>query len=1123
METKLNELIAALTEVTKRLGDISTGRGAERAEDSDPSDPFNPEASQKEKDNKSLAEAQAEAHFKAKEKYDKSNNIDYKTQADVISQAHFKAKSKYDKANKPPRKVVEDNKDGAILQALHKIGVSLDKWSDKKIAAINKKWSDMGDWGLISTLLVGAAAVVAGVMSAISGFFTTIWKSKWFRWLKGKGLKAVRGYWRMISWPFRKIGNALSKGIKAVKSSKWFKNIKNFFKPVGDFFRKITTAIKNNKVGKLVGDLFKPVSDWFKRLKMKMTGGTGKFTFSSVGKYLKDLFMGTPEKPGIFSKIGQIFVKIKDFIMKNPAMRTAIKVGGTIGRLLGKIFLPLTIILGVYDGVTGFMDGYEEDGIIGGIKGAVIGIVDGLIGGLIRMIEGGMKWVAEALGLKNFAAAINPSGFLQPVYDAFGGVVDFIAGIFTLDLDRMWKGIKGFFGGALDLGQWFIETPINMCVNFLKDIFGFGDPDVPFDFGDWFEETIWGPTVNFFTGIGDWWDDVWAESKRRWEAGVASIKKFFTSIGDWFSDVWEETARRWDKGVENIKNFFGSIGNWFSDVYDRSLERWNRGVENIKRFFSSIGDWFSDIYEESLRRFNQGVENIKKFFSDIGNWFSEKWDSFTGYLGDVWDGLGMLFSDPKEALKKIIPEWAQDFFGWMGDKLSGVWSGITGIFDEIANFDVGDWVKKSIKEHPGGAWLYDKLWGEEEKFAAAAAKEKKMLSGELKSNVSDSAAIDEIVKETQAAGVKAGGDTYAERTTKLYDKMRTAVSDAQGDKSKMLKKLSSSDERKILAYAAYAEGLDIKDKRAVDAFWNKMAGGYEDVWGTMNTSKSADGYMSSIANTSAGLQLGQEKHDAGVNALLRHIKSTGQVQIGGAIIPVDTEDRWPPKLKSNQVFTPAMIKGFQDIAKSKKQGDKLYKGALDRMGISKAIADEIVRLKKLEEAEAAKLPVIRGELDPAQYENQTPALDKETQDRFDQNPPLTQEQFKMLSGQVGSGKKLDDFIWRPGDDPVAFNKGDLLMGIHEETGKRMRAQSLTGTPNTDKQLLGKLDVLCQIMNEHSEIHKQTLKTLHEAGLTKDGDSANVVGNNSNNTTINNVQQDQSIITFRDRTLGRIQR
>ena len=248
----------------------------------------------------------------------------------------------------------------------------------------------------------------------------------------------------------------------------------NIFQPIKGFFGG----------GAVKGGAFKPILGLFDDAKVALQG---------VVKPIKDFFKGLTGKGGIFNAVDGPIAKILAPIK-------------AIGRTIGKLFLPLTIILGIFDGVSGFMKEYEDTGsIVDGIRGAVVGIVDGFIGTFVRLITDLVGMALSFLGLDNLGKFVTEFGEKITGFfgDAIGGIVDIITGIFTLDFDRILKGFGNLFSGT---GQFFLTVltaPIDMAVNFIKDIFGFGDPDKPFSLIDFFLGED-GPVMsawNWFTSL----------------------------------------------------------------------------------------------------------------------------------------------------------------------------------------------------------------------------------------------------------------------------------------------------------------------------------------------------------------------------------------------------------------------------------------------------------------------------------------------------------------------------------------------------------------------------------------------------------------------------------------------
>ena len=230
--------------------------------------------------------------------------------------------------------------------------------------------------------------------------------------------------------------------------------------------------------GAIKGGAFKAILGLFDDAKIALQG---------VLKPIKGFFTGLTGAGGLFNAVDGPIAKILAPIK-------------TIGKTIGKLFLPLTIILGIFDGVSGFMKEYENTGsIVDGIRGAVVGIVDGFIGTFVRLITDLVGMALEFLGLENLGKFVTEFGEKITGFfgEAIGGIVDIITGIFTLDVDRILKGFGNLFSGTGSFFLTVLTAPIDMAVNFIKDIFGFGEPDKPFSLLDFFLG-VDGPVMSAF-------------------------------------------------------------------------------------------------------------------------------------------------------------------------------------------------------------------------------------------------------------------------------------------------------------------------------------------------------------------------------------------------------------------------------------------------------------------------------------------------------------------------------------------------------------------------------------------------------------------------------------------------
>jgi len=347
-------------------------------------------------------------------------------------------------------------------------------------------------------------------------------------------------------------GGNLSKGFKA--------NISGPILAKFDDFKMKLPKAPFSGVVTFFDDMMKPIKGFFQSPTMKMitknideAGKTIAAVFAPFKNAITGLFGGgaaAGQGAGAFAKITG---PLKAF-----------------GKAVSKLFLPLTIILGIFDGVSGFMKEYEETGsIVDGIRGAVVGIVDGFIGSFVRLITDLVGMALSFLGLDNLGSYISEFGenLTGSFSDVIGGLVDFVMGIFTLDVDRIWGGLKGVAGGVADFFFTVVSAPLDMAINFLKDIFNFGDPDQPFSLKEFFLGED-GPVMSAwnwfkglftfdFTSIKEKIFAIGTMMKALAKGGLAAAGAMLPggeSPGEAFSRVFNEVMSSAGGGGDNITN-----------------------------------------------------------------------------------------------------------------------------------------------------------------------------------------------------------------------------------------------------------------------------------------------------------------------------------------------------------------------------------------------------------------------------------------------------------------------------------------------------------------------------------------------------------------------------------------
>ena len=271
----------------------------------------------------------------------------------------------------------------------------------------------------------------------------------------------------------------------------YFESLGKTFKTVGGFidkkvfkgfFKKTGLAIKTS-FDNLGTNIKTKIGNFFKRFGKK-TGISGalekiKTFFTNVSRFFKRAIGPRKIKraidavKGVVGKVASFFNTIKDKVANSKGFQRFIKFASkakALGKIFGKLFFPIKVIMGVFSFVKGFMKGYKEGGIIEGIKQGIFGLFDTIIGSVLELGAKLASFVLKFFGLNNAAEAIKESMamILDGVKNIFGGLIDLVKAIFTLDgalimesLGKIWSGIKDIF----------MAGP-NYFMALIKDIFG---------------------------------------------------------------------------------------------------------------------------------------------------------------------------------------------------------------------------------------------------------------------------------------------------------------------------------------------------------------------------------------------------------------------------------------------------------------------------------------------------------------------------------------------------------------------------------------------------------------------------------------------------------------------------
>lgn len=1094
MNETIEKLISALTEAVHKLNDKSTGEAIE----SDPKNAFRSTPEQtKSKDNKILAKQIAEANREEAEEARKSKG---RTIAKEIL----------------PISIVSIDK--KALNALADI-IPVTTNKVKEQAKPKEKTSGFG-MTLLKGLAYTAFAAIVGPVMFLFGFFEEISKQKWFIKLK----KFIKG--------------------------KFWEPIKKFFKPVGDFFSKIKNSKFIKSITTKIDDIWTGLKKFGGRVKSFMKPIARMFNL--VGK----LFGGGASGGGIFSKIAGFFNPAK-----NPIIKGIMSFAKGLGTVLGKIFLPLTIIMEAFNFITGFMDGYEEGGVMGGLEQGVTDVFNSLIGWPLDMLKSGLSWILGAFGFEDAEKALDSFSFQDMFSEMFDRVFANIGHFFG----RFTKLFDAFFGegegidwaGAMEsvIGIFkgipaFIGDMIKDGLSMVLGMFGFDGASEwldSFSFQDILDKII-GSLVSGFMSVIDWVGLLFTEPSKAFkkisdwfdkllEDPVGTIKEmlpqWMTDFGGWIYDIAIKPLADFFGGVADDpatakKNMLSYLPEWMTGFAGWVFDNYIMPIVNyfdkllsgdivgafaalVPPWLKEFGGWLYDNTIGKIMQFFDGVKNnsegmkqnflamLPSWMTGFGTWiwdnaikpiadfFNSLFDDPAGTLKSLipewvldvagWlydnalapivDWFGTLFDDPAAAFAAMIPDWVKDVGGWIGGHFSEIWDNMVAIFEPLLNFDFSSLVPDWIKD-----WMGDDF--EAEKAKAEAEKTGKMLA---KAGVSGDAAA--AVAQAKKASMEGRGNVDAQES--VADEYEERIRKSVGDKKAM-----SANQIDLLAEALAADSDAQNTKLGKEVL--KLTGGSFDHTSSEHKAILArhmkkmydsemvgddvdDDYDESIEALSkaAGKQVAKRRVDIDtVKALVESIRKVGGVKLGAEMYRLD----------GTSAVTGGMLKQLEYIYKQSDADIEILKKAYTKLNITPA--------------------ALKSKMEPTEGEEPQP-----------------------------TGPVAMDFISRPGQDPLFFDKGDIVMGLHRDVKPPVPAQSSGASDestrqlvNNSKELVARMDSMVTIMNQHSEIHGRILEVLSEAGLV-DKQGNTVVNNGGNSSVTNNVTQQSNIMNFRDQVIGRM--
>ena len=446
--------------------------------------------------------------------------------------------------------------------------------------------------------------------------------------------------------------------------------------------------------GKAIENVVKYFQDLFKQLQQN-----GAITqFSAIWDNLKSAFGSVIV---IIGNLIKSFAGVDDSTAKN---KTSVEnVANTISSLANK-FADITKKIADFIGKIS-----ESKSAMDAIKVALVALAGAfvamkVINGIIKAYETYNKIVEAATiiqGAFNAIMAVNPFVLLGIAIAAVvAGLVYFFTqtetgkkawASFVDFLKSAWDSVVSFFSG---IGQWFADI-WNGAVNGAKAIWQ--------GLVDWFIgivqgiQNIWNGITTFFTtlwttvigGIQSVWGGVTGFFSGIFDAVSSVVSTVFSAIGGFAGSAWNVLVSVWSA----VAGFFGGIFNAVSGVVSSVFSAIGSFASSawgvVSSIWSAVSGFFSGIFN-SVRSIVSGV------FSAIGGFASSAWSRISG----VFSGVGGFFSGVFNGARNAV----SGVFSAFGGFASNAYNAITGVFRGLGDFFSGIFggIKDTIDRVLGG-------------------------------------------------------------------------------------------------------------------------------------------------------------------------------------------------------------------------------------------------------------------------------------------------------------------------------------------------------------------------------------------------------------------------------------
>ena len=443
--------------------------------------------------------------------------------------------------------------------------------------------------------------------------------------------------------------------------------------------------------------------------KMSGWGESAGKAIDSIVKYVKELW-GALEKNGALSSFSEIWDGLKSTFgsvlsIIGQLIESFAGIDSKTGESAGSVENVSKTIASLAKGladvikkIANFAKKFSESkGAIDTLKSSLVALTAGFVAfkigsgivtaiGIFQKLQTTIKAATGVMKAFNLVAAVNPYVLIAGAIAAVvAGLVYFFTqtetgkkawASFVDFLKSAWDGIVSFFSG---IGQWFADI-WNGAVDGAKGIWQ--------GLVDWFSgvvqsiKNIWNGISTFFTtlwatvvtGIQTAWAGVTGFFTGLWNGIVNVVTIAFTTIASLVTGAYNWFVTTFKPLIDFYKSIFGLIGSVINSAFQLILVIIRGAYQLVIGTWQGLSVFFGGI-------FNAVSSIASSTFSAIGSFAVSAWNILVG----TWNAATGFFSGLFNAVRGIV----SSVFSAIGSFASNSWSRISGTFSGVGSFFSG--------------------------------------------------------------------------------------------------------------------------------------------------------------------------------------------------------------------------------------------------------------------------------------------------------------------------------------------------------------------------------------------------------------------------------------------------